>query len=406
MTSGRRRPRVLVVHNEYVSALPSGENETVSELIGAVRAAGVDVRTYIRSSDEISEMGLPQRLGVMVRPIYSPTDVHRIRGEVERFRPDIVQIHNPYPLISPAVVRVAQHADIPVLNYVHNYRHVCMRGTFYRDGHDCTSCAGRSVPWPALVHGCYRESRAQSSVMAVALSAHRRTWRGVDRFVVLSQHVADYLTSFGIPSSRVTVNPNAVPDPGPARPLGKGFLFAGRLEDNKGISLLLESWRQASLAPPARLVIAGDGPRRAEVERAAQATAGVEYLGPLSKQAVGEAIREAAVVVVPSTWQEPFGRTAIEGLAHGRPVLATSVGGLAEIVGPDVGWLVKPDARSLSAGLTKAAGAGDLEQRGRAARAKYEVEFVRDRQVSRLLQVYDDLSPDRTDPVPPRSGRR
>jgi glycosyltransferase involved in cell wall biosynthesis len=383
--------RVLVVHNAYRSDVPSGENQTVSELVGAISAAGVDVRTYFRSSDEIAAMGRLHRLGLVARPVHSPGDVRALGAELARFRPHIVQIHNPYPLISPSVVRVSRRAGAAVVNYVHNYRHVCLPGTFYRDGRDCTQCCGAAGPLPGVLHGCYRGSRAQSSVMAVALSVHRRTWLGVERFVAISRHVADYLRAWGVPPARITVIANAVSDPGRPAPLGRGFLFAGRLEETKGVGLLLDAWRRAALPNPARLRIAGDGPLRGDVQRAASVTPGIEYLGALSKAEVAGVIREAAVMVVPSTWQEPFGRSAIEALAHGRPVLATSVGGLAEVVRPEVGWLVGPDAASMAAGLIAAARAPDLQGKGWAARAEFEARYVRERQVNLLLGVYDDV---------------
>jgi glycosyltransferase involved in cell wall biosynthesis len=396
--------RVLVVHNAYRSDVPSGENQTVSELVDAMGGAGVDVRTYFRSSDEIAAMGRWDRLALAARPVHSPGDVRALRTELDRFRPDIVQVHNPYPLISPSVVKASRQAGAAVVNYVHNYRHVCMPGTFYRDGHDCTQCTGTAGPLAGVLHGCYRGSRAQSSVMAVALSVHRRTWLGVERFVAISRHIAGYLKAFGVPPARISVIANAVSDPGRPSPLGRGFLFAGRLDETKGVGLLLDAWRRAALPHPARLRIAGDGPLRGDVQRAASATRGIEYLGALSKGEVAGVIREAAVMVVPSTWQEPFGRSAIEALAHGRPVLATAVGGLAEVVRPDVGWLVGPEAAALAGGLITASAAPDLREKGLAARAEFEARYIRERQVNLLLGVYDEVLAALADGAAP--GRR
>lgn len=107
--------RVLIVHNEYRSILPSGENEVVATDVEMLRAAGVEVDTYFRSSDEIETFKLSQRATLAIRPIYSFEDARAIRRRIRANRPDVVHLHNPFPLISPSVVRVAKSEGIPVI---------------------------------------------------------------------------------------------------------------------------------------------------------------------------------------------------------------------------------------------------------------------------------------------------
>src|SRR5205807_2206688 len=111
--------------------------------------------------------------------------------------------------------RVAKQAGIPVVQTVHNYRHSCPAGTFFRDGKICEDCNGKAFPWPSVVHGCYRDSRAQSLSMATAARVHRSTWELVDRFLPVSDFVALKLVEAGIPRAKVTTNANVVEDPGP-----------------------------------------------------------------------------------------------------------------------------------------------------------------------------------------------
>src|SRR5581483_6752869 len=161
--------RVMVVHNRYRSALPSGENAVVDQEIGWLRAAGVDVVPFLPSSDEMS---LWDKALLPVSPIWRPR-----RGTVRAARPDVVHLHNPYPLISPSIVRAAHAYGVPVVQTVHNYRHVCAAASFFRDGLPCHDCRGRVFAVPAIRHGCYRGSRAQSAVMATTLAVNRPTWR-------------------------------------------------------------------------------------------------------------------------------------------------------------------------------------------------------------------------------------
>lgn len=336
-SAGATSRRVLVVHNFYRSALPSGEDRVVTEVAEMLAAAGDVVETHFRHSDDIDSFGLKDRVTLAARPVYSHGEVTALRARLASFRPDLVLLHNPYPLISPWVVRTANAAGVPVVLYVHNYRQTCMAGTFFRDGRMCFDCKGKAVPWPGLVHRCYQQSAPHSAVMTAALSIHRSTWAGIDYFIAVSHFVADQLRDLGIPAERIAVNPNTVPDPGPPRPMGSGFLFGGRLDQTKGLGLLLEAWQRAGLGSDSRLLIAGEGPERHLAEDADRHIPGVSYLGRLDRDEFGAALAEVAVVIVPSLWHEPFGRTVIEAFSYGRPVLATSVGGLPETVDASTG---------------------------------------------------------------------
>ena len=213
---------IFIVHNRYRSEFPSGENRVVECEITDLRDAGVEVLTYLRSSDEIADMGPWARAKLPLAPIQGTEAVHDIGILIKQFRPDIMHVHNLYPLISPAVTDVAYDAGVPVVHTVHNYRHVCVKGTFFRDGAPCESCRGRT----------YRGRRY--CMAAIEIPARRaQSWRqpfvpidvGGSRlslFVAVSEFVAEHLVQEGIPSDRVVVQPNPVPDPGDPSPPGGG----------------------------------------------------------------------------------------------------------------------------------------------------------------------------------------
>ncbi len=272
--------RVLVVHNRYRSTLPSGENRAVDAEIDGLRRAGVEVVSYLRSSDEIPAMSAAQQLTVPFLPLHSRRAVADLDALMAADRPDVLHLHNPWPLISLSVVPAAHRRGVPVVATVHNHRHSCMRGSYFRDGHDCRQCEGRALPWPAVQHGCYRDSRLQSIPMAAAFRLHRKDQRAVDRYVALSQPIADSILASGLVSpDQVVLRPNSVPDPGPPTPPGQGLLYVGRLSAEKGVPLLLEAWEAAG-RPFGTLIVAGDGPERPLVEaRAQQPGSGVVAAG-------------------------------------------------------------------------------------------------------------------------------
>ncbi|MBQ1075712.1 glycosyltransferase [Micromonospora sp. C31] len=411
--------RIVVAHNRYREAQPSGENTIVDAEIAQLTAAGVEVLPFLRSSDEIPSMSKSAKALLPISPIWAPRAQEELSRLITEHRPEVLHLHNPYPLISPWIVRTAHRHGVPVVQTVHNYRQVCSSGLYFRDGMICQDCRGRTLGVPAIVHRCYRGSRAQSALMATTLAVHRGTWRSVDRFVALTSAVADHLRDYGIPAERIVVKPNGIPDPGAPAPLGDGFLYMARLSPEKGLALLLDAWRRhpdGSLGP---LRIAGDGELRPLAEAAAAERADVTYLGPLDRAGVRAAIEASAVIIAASTWHDVLPTVIIEALAAGRPVLGTALGGIPYLLGADgprepagtgpaavataapgegrvalptgvtageAGWVVPPEPAAMAAALPVAAGgAAAIAQ---AARLRYERTFHPDVVTKRLIDVY------------------
>jgi len=382
--------KVVVAHNRYREAIPSGENVIVDTEIAQLRAAGVEVLAFQRSSDSIAELPAAQKALLPISPIYGRAAQQDLARLLDEHRPDLLHLHNPYPLLSPWVIKTAHRYGVPVVQTVHNYRQVCSSGLYFRDGHNCYDCRGKAIGWPAVQHKCYRGSSAQSAVMATTLAVHRPTWKSVDRFIALTDRIAAHLRDFGIPPERITVKPNGIPDPGgPPATDGDGLLFAARLGPEKGLGLLLEAWRRHPEGTTGRLRIAGDGPLRGLAESAAADRSDIDYLGPLDREGVRQAIRDAAAVVAASTWHDVLPTIALEALAGGRPVLGTDLGGIPYLVG-DAGWIVEPTVDALAAALARI----PAEAAGLAAtaRRRYEQHFSPDILTKRLIEVYTEVA--------------
>lgn len=385
--------RVLVAHNRYQAINPSGENEVVDSEIEALTTAGVEVIRYLRSSDEIASWSAGRRLALAGAPVWAASAIADVRALIAETRPDVVHLHNPYPLLSPGVVTAAHRLGVPVVQTVHNHRHVCMNGVHFRDGHVCYDCVGRRVPWPGVAHGCYRGSHAQSVPMAAAIALHRRTWHDVAMFLALTESLADYLRqAVGIAAERITVRPNTVDDPGPPSdaPADGQFLFVGRLSVEKGPQLLLDAWGLGPPHPSAHLTIVGDGPMRSALEIRTRGRADITLTGQLTSQQVQAQIRKAACVVIPSVCPEVFPRVAVEALAAGRPVVATDLGGLSSIVGEDAGWICPAAPEALANALSRAARFDG--KRAGAARERYARYYHPTVVLQQLMDIYRDVS--------------
>ncbi len=383
--------RVLVAHNFYRSSAPSGENQLVRAEADLLRDGGVEVVELFTDSDDIAG-GVRGALATAPGPVYSRAGVRRFTVLLEEHRPDVVHLHNVFPLISPYVVRVAERHGVPVVQTVHNYRHSCVNGLHLRDGHTCTDCLGTRLGLPGVRHGCYRGSRAQTVPMTLGQVVHRRTWRdGVARYLALTPFMRDTLTVTGIAADRITIRPTWVPDPGDAGAPGRDVLYVGRLDEAKGVDRLLEAWRLGGRDSGRSLVVAGDGPMAPLVERAATDDPTVRWRGRLDQTGVAEAMRDAAYVVVPSRFFEGYPLVVAEAFGRGRAVLTVSGGSVGTIVDDSTGWVVDPSGSALATALSSIDDDA-AAVRGRAARASYEAHSTPGRGLQTLLDVYAEVT--------------
>ncbi|MFD8419717.1 glycosyltransferase [Streptomyces sp. NPDC059668] len=385
---------VLVVHNRYASAQPSGENKVVDQEVALLREAGHQVGVFERRSDDIAARSLPRKAAIPLLVPWNPAVRAELAARLRTERPDVVHVHNVFPLLSPAVLAACADAGVPAVATLHNYTQVCPPGTLQRDGRPCTECVG-SAPLPAVRHGCYRNSRLATVPLAVSLSVNRRRWwSGVDRFFCISAAQRDVLVRAGMPSERLVVKHNFVPEPGARREgAGEHLLYLGRLAEAKGVRLLMAAWDElaAGGGVGVPLVIAGTGPLEPEVTAWAAGRDDVRYVGLYDTAECRKAIARAVAVVAPSTWLEAFGLVVVEAMAAGVPTVAAGHGAFVELVADGVtGLLHRPgEADSLASCLRRITAEPDRNQEmGQAARRRYEQGFSPAVGLDRLLEGY------------------
>ncbi|MFH8609724.1 glycosyltransferase [Streptomyces sp. NPDC018029] len=395
--------RVLVVHNRYSSAQPSGENKVVDQEVALLRAAGHQVEVFERRSDDIAAMSLPGKVAVPLLVPWNPAVRKDLAARLRAERPDVVHVHNVFPLLSPAVLAACADAGVPAVATLHNYSQVCPPGTLQRDGRPCTECVG-SGPLPAVRHGCYRGSRLATVPLAVSLSVNRRRWwSGVDRFFCISAAQRDVLVRAGMPAGRLAVKHNFVPDPGARRTgAGEHLLYLGRLAETKGLRLLMTAWDElaADGGVGVPLVIAGTGPLEREVAAWAAGRDDVRYVGLYDPEQCRRAVARSVAVVAPSTWLETFGLVVAEAMAAGVPAVAAGHGAFVELVEDGAtGLLHRPgEAASLASCLRRiTADTARNREMGQAARRRYDQDFSPAVGLERLVDGYRTAIAGRTE---------
>ncbi|MEU5000488.1 glycosyltransferase [Streptomyces sp. NPDC021622] len=395
---------VLVVHNRYSSAQPSGENVVVDQEVGLLRAAGHRVGLFERRSDDIAGRSLAGKAAVPLLVPWNPAIRKELAARLRAERPDVVHIHNVFPLLSPAVLAACADAGVPAVATLHNYTQVCPPGTLHRDGKACTECVGSKASLPAVRHGCYRNSRLATVPLAVSLTVNRRRWwSGVERFFCISAAQRDVLVRSGMPAELLAVKHNFVPDPGARRTgAGEHVLFLGRLAEAKGVRLLMTAWDELTAAGGVGvpLVLAGAGPLEREVTAWAADRDDVRYAGLLDPDQCRQALARSVAVVAPSTALETFGLVVAEAMAAGVPAVAAGHGAFVELVEDGVtGLLHRPgEPTSLASCLRRVTTEEDRNQEmGQAARRRYEQGFSPAVGLERLVEGYRTAIAGRTE---------
>jgi glycosyltransferase involved in cell wall biosynthesis len=387
--------RILVVHNHYRSDAPSGERTVVEQETAALRSRGHDVRLFERFSDDIVGWSRARKATLPVEALWGVSSHRQLAALLQSFRPDVVHVHNLFPLISPTALTACREQGIPIVATIHNYKLACASGDFFREGEPCFECAGGAV-MPALAHGCYHESRAHTALTVTGMKLHRSRWQDdVSAYIFISDAQRRLLRSVGLPPERSFVKHNFIRDGlRPVQHREKLVTYLGRLEAAKGVALVMQAWDK--FAPTAdrlgyRLAVVGGGPMAEKVAAWAGGHASVTYHGLLPRHEAMTVLARSRLSLAPSTWHETFGLVAVESMALGIAPVASDRGAFPELVEDGVtGRLVDPsDAEGLVEILI------DLTERperydglGRAARRAFEERFTADVSVDRLESIY------------------
>jgi glycosyltransferase involved in cell wall biosynthesis len=384
---------ILLVHNSYQQA--GGEDAVVTAEAGLLAECGHRVIVYRRSNEELNGDGLIGQAVAGVRTVWSSRSYREIAQLLKKGRPDIAHFHNTFPLISPAAYYACKQISVPVVQTLHNYRLLCPRANFLRDGQVCEACLRQPVAWPGVAHGCYRGSRPATAAVAAMQITHRAmgTWQTkVAVYIALSEFAKKKFIEGGLPGNRIATKPNFVAGDFKSRASpGRYALFAGRLSEEKGVQVLLSAWRMLQTAIPLRIV--GDGPRldKMACEVRESLLSWVELTGRRTPEEVRLLMSEAKFLIFPSICYENFPVVVAESFASAVPVIASGLGSMAEIVRDGVTGLhfEAGNPADLAAKVDWAWNhPEEMARMGRAARVEYEAKYTPSKNYQILIGIY------------------
>lgn len=379
--------KILLVHNFYQGF--GGENVVALSEKRLLEKYGHTVELYSVSNDIIS--GFYTKIQCFLNVVYSQTAKASFSKAIDRFSPDIVHVHNFFPLLTPSIFDSCIEKNIPVILTLHNYRTICPGAMFLRKGAVCETCVKGSV-LDGVFHKCYRNSLFGSLAVARMVAYHRRngTWENkINRFIALTDFSKGKFLEAGFPADKIMVKPNFVfQAPRVARTSADQFaLFVGRLSPEKGLKTLLDAWRGLSF--PLRVV--GDGPMLDALDK--NENQQVCFAGRKSAEEVAAAMSQAAFLVMPSEWYEGLPMVLVEAYSLGLPVIGSRLGSLAELIMEGTtGLLFEPgDVADLRKKLDWAWNhPEEMRQMGARAREVYEQNYTPSRNYERLISIYQD----------------
>ena len=375
--------RVLVVHNAYQQR--GGEDRVVEDEIEMLRSRGHEVSISSRDNKSIAANGA---IPLFMNVLWSRESAANFRADIRSFQPQVIHVHNTFPLISPSIYWQAAAANIPLVQTLHNFRLLCVQAMFLQNDKVCEDCLGK-LPWRGVVHRCYRGSAPQSATAVAMLGLHRSigTFRNkITRYIALSEFAkAKFVESKQISENRIAVKPNFVDvELDHSVVARRGGLLVGRLSHEKGIHVLATALDKIL---DCEIDVIGTGPEQIKLEGKRR----IRLLGWQEKRFIYDKMRTAKYLLLPSICYENFPRTLVEAFACGLPVIASRLGALPELIKEGHNGLMftpgSPDDLASKIAWAEAH-PESMAEMGRNARITYEKNYTADKNYAQLLQIY------------------
>jgi len=382
--------RVLMVHN-YVKP-PSGENTVFDQELQLLQSHGIEVIAYTRHNQEIDKFSFVEKLKLPWEIVWSHRTVLDLERLIDLHRPAVAHFHNIFPLISPAAYYACRRRGVPVVQTIHNFRLICLNAYAFRDGAICLDCRKslfRGISW-----ACYRNSKVQSAGVAVMLWLHRLlgTWKKmVTRYICMTPFLKDLFIQFGLPKEKICIKPHFIFESQFSNRNGNDdyAVFIGRIGPEKGIETLIKAWEGIQ---GIKLYIIGKGPLESSLKKHVQNNK-IKYLGFIEHQYCLEILQKSRFLLLPSDLYETFGMVILEAMSVGKPVIASRLGSLPDLISngkngllfepgnpkdlaDKVRWLLEHEA--------------EAEEMGRRAREEYEKKYTPEKNFELIMKIYEE----------------
>ncbi|MCA9187624.1 MAG: glycosyltransferase family 4 protein [Planctomycetales bacterium] len=381
---------ILIAHNDY--GRPSGEEHAIDSTAQLLQSRGHQI-TWLRESSARLMNKNAGHLRAFFSGIHSSESRRRIQQLLGDRTVDVMHVQNLFPFLSPSILKPARDRGLPIVMRCPNYRLFCPSGLQLCHGAICERCLGGREWWCAI-RNC--ESNRWKSLGYAARNAFARVTgsitKNVHLFVVLSEFQRERFIAGGIPPDRIMILHNFVDDlPDAAHVhtggIGSTIAFMGRPAVEKGIRQFLEAARRLPTIP---FEVAGD-PASMPRELLQRLPSNVTLCGFLKGADFDRFCQRARIVTAPCQWYEGFPNILVRAMAFEKPVVASRIGAIPEIViDNETGYLHDPaNVDELVAVLQRLYDDADTCQAmGRCGRQRAASRYDRDSFYQQLMCIY------------------
>lgn len=388
--------KVLIAHNHYGDHALGGEAMVFNAEAELLKRHGVEVVKYERTNSEINSFSPLQKIGLLINLHWSPETIRDAGKIMDRYRPDILHVHNYKYIITPSIFYAARKRNIKTVLTLHNYRLMVPCGNFMtREGNVCEECLNinsAKILYRRCAQGSILKSFLQHRLFYKTKNQLHQLIDLVDVYIVLSEFAKEKLEQTGVPADRIHVKPNFIEPLQDLRKVDKKerAVFVGRLSFEKGVVQLVENWKEINYP----LFIIGSGPLEKKLHLAARGNRNIVFTGSMGNREVRAFLRESSFLLFPSTWFEGFGLTIVEAMSVGVPVVATDLGPRREVVADGItGFLYDPENKKefIDKVLRLINDKDLLKRMGDAAKKKYQEQYLPDVSLKLLTNIYEKI---------------
>ena len=379
--------KILLVHNFY--KIRAGEYSVFNNEMNLLKDNNHEVITYHKDNRDINS--LSSKFRSFINVIFSKKVYHEFSQLLKKEEPDIIHVHNLFPLITPSIFFSAKENKIPIIQTLHNYRYICPSSILMHKNKIYEKSITNGV-FSTVVDKVYQNSYLGTFALARMINFHKKkdTWNSkVNKFIALTDFSKSKFKEAGFSPDKITVKPNFVFDiKKDDIKKDKFALFVGRIGEEKGIKILIQAWKNIDYP----LIIAGSGPLENELNSLSHKN--INFIGSQDKNKIIELMNSASFLVVPSIWYEGFPMVILEAYSAGLPVLGSKIGSVGEVVIDNVtGVQFKPnDPIDLSEKVNAVIkDQSFLSELSKNARKHYIDNFTPEKNYQVLLNIYKEV---------------
>jgi len=314
--------KILLIHNYY--QYPGGEDTYFESLKELLVKNGHQVQTYTKNSKQLRSFN--DKIKTSIGLFNNFQTKKELRKIINSFKPNIAQIQNIYPQISPSVYHVLHQHKVPIIQRISNYRLLCPKGILFRNNQICELCINKRFKYSSIIHGCYQQSRIASLIFSSSQYYHQliKSFDLINHFIFPTKFVRDlHLEYLPIPKEKTAIIPTFTniqtikPNLKIAPPFKEYYLYVGQFNEQKGILDLLEQFKDTQ---GKNLICIGNGPLKNQVLKYKKYS-NIKIIGWQPRASLVSYYKKAKAVIIPSKWYDPLPNVLIEAKSFKKSII-------------------------------------------------------------------------------------